>query len=110
MCLILLLHCTYIDLPPSAPTNVTGTAQTTSVTLTWSQSLMDVVTNYTVIYTRTGGCPDPDSATWRTVSGSPYNITGLEENIIYEISIIANNRGGMSLRANYSTTTLSTGE
>ena len=41
----------YTVLPPSAPTNVMGSVLTTSVTLIWSQSSMDVITDYIVSYT-----------------------------------------------------------
>ena len=98
----------YTVLPPSAPTNVMGSALTTSVTLMWSQSSMDVVTGYIVSYAASGGC---DALSGRRIaSGLPYALSNLEENTPYQINIVARNSGGMSSPATYSTTTLSTGE
>ena len=94
---------------PSAPTNVTGSALSTSVTLMWSQSSIDVVTDYIVSYTSSGGCSDAPSGS-RTASGSPYTLSNLEENTPYQIDIVAMNSGGMSSPATNTTTTLSTGE
>ena len=99
----------YTVLPPSAPTNVMSSALTTSVTLMWSQSSMDVVTDYIVSYTRTGGCSDAPSGS-RRATGSPYTLSNLEENTPYQINIVAMNSGGMSSPATYTTTTLSSGE
>ena len=98
----------YTVLPPSAPTNVMGSALNTSVTLIWSQSSMDVVTDYNVNYTTSGGCDAPSGS--RTASGLPYTLSNLEENTPYQINIVARNSGGVSSPATYTTTTLSTGE
>ena len=98
----------YTVLPPSAPTNVNGSALTTSVTLMWSRSSMDVVTDYIVSYTSSGGCDAPSGT--RTASESPYTVSNLEENTTYQIDIVSMNRGGMSSPARYTTTTLSSGE
>ena len=94
---------------PSAPTNVMGSALNTSVTLMWSQSSMDVVTDYIVSYSASGGCSDalPGSM---TASSSPYTLSNLEENTPYQIIIVSMNRGGMSSPVTYTTTTLSSGE
>ena len=94
---------------PSAPTNVTGSALNTSVTLMWSQSSIDVVTDYIVSYTSSGRCSDAPSGS-RTASGSPYTLSILEENTPYQINIVVMNRRGMSSPATYTTTTLSSGE
>ena len=78
------------------------------VGLTWTQSSMDVVDNYNISYRRTAGCNTPSGS--RTISGSlrTYNLTGLEEDITYEITITAmNTRNSMS--ATTSTTTLAAG-
>ena len=94
---------------PSAPTNVTGSALDTLVTLMWSQSSMDVVTGYIVSYSASGGCSDAPPGS-RTASGPPYTLSNLEENTPYQINIVARNRRGMSSPTTYTTTTLSTGE
>ena len=99
----------YTVISPSAPTNVMGSALNTSVTLMWSQSSMDVVTDYIVSYTASGGCDATPSGS-RTASGSPYTLSNLEENTPYQIDIVSMNSEGMSSPATYSTTTLSTGE
>ena len=103
----ILLH---TALRPSAPTNVMGSPLSTSVILTWSQSSMDVITGYTVSYTRTGGCSDAAPSGSETASGSPYTLSNLEENTPYQINIFARNSGGMSSGATYTATTQSTGE
>ena len=94
---------------PSAPTNVTGSALNTSVTLMWSQSSIDFVTDYIVNYTASGGCSDAPSGS-RTASISPYTLSNLEENTPYLINIVAMNSGGLSSSSTYTTTTLSAGE
>ena len=99
----------YTVLPPSAPTNVLGSPLATSVTLMWSQSPMDVVTDYNVNYARTGGCSDAPSGS-RTASGSPYTLSNLEANTPYRINIFARNSEGMSSGATFTASTLSTGE
>ena len=99
----------YTVLPPSAPTNVMGSPLATSVPLMWSQSPMDVVTDYIVSYARTGGCSDALSGS-RTASGSPYDLSNLEENTPYQINIFARNSEGMSSATTYIATTQSTGE
>ena len=98
----------YTVLPPSATTNVMGSTLTTSVTLMWSQSSMDVVTGYIVRYTASGGCDALSGS--RIARGSPYALSNLEENTPYQIYIVAMNSGGMSSPATYTTTTLSSGE
>ena len=80
-----------------------------SVRLTWSQSSLDVVVNYIISYRRTARCNAPLGS--RTISGSlrMYTLTGLEEDITYEITITAmNTRNSMS--ATTSTTTLAAGK
>ena len=99
----------YTVLPPSAPTNVMGSPLATSVILTWSQSSMDIVTDYHISYSGTAGCSDAPSGS-RTASGSRYTLSNLEENTPYQINIVARNSGGMSSPATYTTTTLSSGE
>ena len=56
---------------------------------------MDVVTEYIVSYTRAGGCPDAPPGS-ETASGSPYDLSNLEENTPYRINIFARNSEGMS--------------
>lgn len=83
---------------PSAPTNIQGMPQPTSVMLSWTQSNLDVVDNYIINYRRVTGCSEAPSGT-RTISDGSlrnYNLMGLEENIEYEIIITAMNAGGMS--------------
>ena len=68
-----------------------------SVSLTWTQASLDVVDNYMISYRRTAGCNTPSGS--RTISGllRTYTLTGLEEDITYEITITAmNTRNSMS--------------
>ena len=70
---------------------------------------MDVVDNYIISYSRTAGCNAPSGS--RTISGSlrTYTLTGLEEDITYEITISAmNTRNRIS--ATTTTTTLTAGK
>ena len=85
------------------------TPQTKLVRLTWSQSSLDVVDSYIISYIITAGCNAPSDS--HTISGllRTYTLTGLEEDITYEITITAMNvRNSMS--AITSTTTLSAGK
>ena len=81
-----------VELLSSPPTNIQGTVQQTSVMLTWTQSDIDAVQNYIISYTRTAGCSDAPSGS-QTISGSMrmYTLSGLQENITYDITITAMN-------------------
>ena len=60
--------------------------------LTWTQPDIDAVQNYIISYTRTAGCSDAPSGS-QTISGSMrmYTLSGLQENITYNITITAIN-------------------
>ena len=97
-------------LRPSAPTTFTVYSfQSTSVTITWSQLSMVVINSYSVGYMRTGGCTLAPSGD-RTDIVSPYTLTGLEENIEYEITVTARNTMSNSDAAATTATTLSASE
>ncbi len=77
--------------------------------LTWTQSDIDAVQNYIISYTRTAGCSDAPSGS-QTISGSMrmYTLSGLQENITYNITIIAmNSRNRLSVTESFTTLTAS---
>ncbi len=78
----------------SSLTNIQGTVQQTSVMLTWTQPDIDAVQNYIISYNRTAGCSDAPSGS-QTISGSMrmYTLSGLQENITYDITVTAINTG-----------------
>ena len=82
----------FLVLPPSSPTNVIKMPQATSVFLSWTQSINDVVNNYTVIFTKIEGCASARTKIFN-ISGQLRNhiFTGLEEDIKYMILISAAN-------------------
>ena len=93
----------------SIPSNILPIPQINSVTLTWSQSSIDVIDNYIISYRRIAGCTNAPFGS-RTISGllRMYTLDGLEEDITYEINITAMNDGN-SLSALTNATTLSAG-
>ncbi len=98
-----------VPLLSSPPTNVQGTVLQTSVMLTWTQPDIDAVQNYIISYTRTAGCSDAPSGS-QTFSGSMrmYTLSGLQENITYDITITARNiRNGLSSTESFTTLTAS---
>ena len=93
----------------SAPSNIISTPQTKSVRLTWFQSSLDVVDNYIISFRRIAGCKASSGS--KTISGSlrTYTLTGLEENVTYEITITATNTNNNKSSIT-NTTTLSAGK
>ena len=94
---------------PSAPTSLMGTPRTMSMTLTWSQSSLDVVDSYTISYTVMAGCTSALSGS-RTISGSAtsFILSSLEEATEYMITIMAKNTAALS-PATFVGTTLAAG-
>ncbi len=90
----------------SSLTNIQGTVQQTSVMLTWTQPDIDAVQNYIISYIRIAGCSDAPNGS-QTISGSMrmYTLSGLPENITYDITVTAINTG-YRLTATESFTTL----
>ena len=83
---------------PSSTTIMSVTSQSTSITLTWSQSPGDVVDSYQISYSFTiRGCGARGGHV-STVNGSSreYTLTGLEENSDFTINITAMNGAGSS--------------
>ena len=79
------------------------------MTLTWTQSSFDVVDTYIISCRRIAGCTNAPSG-YRTIGGSlrKFTLTGLEEDITYEINMTAMNTV-KNLSAFINATTLSTG-
>ncbi len=97
-----------VALLSSPPTNIQGTVLQTLVMLIWTQPDIDAVQNYIISYTRTAGCSDAPSGS-QTTSGSMrmYTLSGLQENITYDITIAAmNTRNRLSATESLSWTTL----
>ena len=96
---------------PSAPTSLMGTPRTRSISLTLSQSPLDVVDSYTISYTGMTGCVSALSGS-RTITGSPssFILSSLEEATEYMITIMAKNTAGLSPASNsFVGTTLAAG-
>ena len=81
---------------PSSPTSLIGTPWTRSVSLTWSQSSLDVVDSYIISYTGIAGSDDLSGS--RTVSGSTtsYILCFLDETTEYVKTIKSKNTVGFS--------------
>ena len=75
---------------PATPILSPGDIQSTSAELSWTQREDDVVYRYEISYRRVGSCSRAPSGN-RTIGGHlrQYYLTGLEENIIYNVSIKA---------------------
>ena len=84
--------------PPSSPTMLSAISQSTSITLTWSQSPGDVVDSYQISYSFTmRGCGTPgNDEALAPGSSREYTLTGLEENSDFTISITVMNGAGSS--------------
>ena len=86
---------------PSAPTSLIGISLTRSMSLTWTQSPLDVVDTYTIRYSQKAGCGSAPSGS-KNVPGSQtsYILSSLEEATEYRITIKANNTAGSSPASN----------
>ena len=96
---------------PSAPTSLMGTPRTRSISLTWTQSPLDVVDSYTIRYTGMAGCGSALSGSL-TITGSAtsFILSSLEEATVYVITIKAKNTAGFSPASNsFVGTTLAAG-
>ena len=96
---------------PSAPTSLMGTPRTRSISLTLSQSSLDVVDSYTISYTGMAGCVSAPSGSM-TITGSPtsFILPSLEEATVYVRTIMAMNTAGFSPASNsFVGTTLAAG-
>ena len=114
MCKYFVLSCSIVG-PPSTPTINTVTPLTTSINLVWSQRAGDVVDSYTLSYSYvTRGC-EGTVLGGKTITGiygsiRTYNLSWLEENSDFNISITAVNGAGSSpVPARTSSTTLEAG-
>ena len=107
------MHDIYCSGPPSSPIVATS-PQSTSITLTWSQSPGDVMDSYQISYSFTiRGCGvEVGGDNVSTVNGSSreYTLTRLEENSDFTISITAMNGAGSSPPANTTARTLTNGK
>ena len=94
----------YIPLVPDSPTiNTAGTTTATTITISWTNN-NPMVTSYEVMWERDyiGGCyggSDMDSTTI-TDGSTSYDITELEEDSTYSITVTASNSAGSSVVSN----------
>ena len=96
---------------PSPPIILMGTPRTRSISLTLSQSSLDVVDSYTISYSVMAGCVSAPSDSM-TITGSPtsFILPSLEEATVYVITIKAKNTAGFSPASNsFVGTTLAAG-
>ena len=89
---------------PQSPANLASPSQSpTSITLSWEQPAGDVVDRYDIVYTYQGGCSDytqPENmATVNDGTAREYTLQNLQEFSDYDISIVAVNATGASIRA-----------
>ena len=83
-------YCKYKDLGKPNVTKLSVSA--TSVSLSWSVPTGSVVDSYEVMWQRdtSGECPDEDEDSTTITDGSTsYNITGLEEDSTYSVTVTA---------------------
>ena len=78
---------------------------TVFIHLNWTQSEQDFVENYLISFRRVRGCGNVQPGT-RNISGhfQEYNLTGLEENITYEVTVMAMNGVATTTSTNTATT------
>ena len=101
----------YVAPPPSSPTIVSTTPQSTSITITWTQPEGDVVDRYEITYSYQGPCPGVIQSESGSISGSlrESTVAELHEFSNYTITIGASNGAGNSPRVATAATTLPDG-
>ena len=101
------------SLNPHKSTSLLATPQTTSVTLSWTQTPADAVERYTVTYTYQGDCTEisqqPTTVTLNDGSRSDFEAIDLQEFSDYSFTVTAANGAGSSPMASVMATTLPTG-
>ena len=99
---------------PSAPTNFQSTTVAAIfIILTWSQPAVEVVDSYDIGYSYlTPSCPGEEGMNLVSVNGSVrrYNLSRLQEESVYTITITARNGAGSSAQAEITRNTLVAGE
>ena len=114
------MFCSFPVGAPSAPVNVMTTAGTTSISITWQQAEGDVVDRYEIQYTYTvnahpGSCvlsdTEPITVTVNNGTARGYNLTPVEEDSVYTLSLTAiNSAGSTSVSVSPSPITQQAGE
>ena len=109
---IILSHMLYHTvLVPQAPNiQPTSSETSTSIRLSWTHAIPDVVDTYEIVYYYNGDCTCI-SRNEKTVSSTKsfYNVTGLEEFSTYFFTITAINQAGRSPQDDETASTLPTG-
>ena len=90
---------------PGQPTLNAGSTTATGISISWSVPSGSVVTSFLVQWQRNtavGSCPDEDQDSTTIMDGSmtTYNITGLEEDSEYSVTVTASNTVGSSAVSN----------
>ena len=100
VCLLCMSRLIYVIDILTVPTRleITLTSSTeTTISISWTIAAGSVVDSYQVLWERdtSVGCPDQDENS-ASVSGAStsYNITGLEEDSSYSVTLLASNRAG----------------
>ena len=111
LCAILLVVSALASSPPSSPTIVSTTPQSTSITITWTQPEGDVVDFYELTYSYQGPCPGVTQSESVSISGSrrQFVAVALHEFSNYTITIIALNVAGNSPPVTITAETLTAG-
>ena len=97
LCYIHVHACIYTNYSvPIRPSMRIDTLAATSISLSWSFPSGSMVTSYEVMWQRdtTGECPDEDEDSV-TITGTSYDITGLEEDSSYSITVRAVSARGL---------------
>ena len=103
----------HVHIVPGQPTiamNPTLTA--TSISLSWSVPSGSVVTSHEVMWQRdtTGECSNEDEDSATMITDTSYDITGLEEDSSYSITVRASNTAGSRDSNTVTAMTLEAGE
>ena len=95
---------------PSAPTVMVDSLSPTSITLTWTQPVDDIVSSYEIVFSYQGPCSGFTHTNTTTVEGTSWNytLTALQEFSNYTVNVTAVNDVG-NATATVLGTTLSAG-
>ena len=111
LCAMLLVVSALASSPPSSPTIVSTTPQSTSITITWTQPEGDVVDSYEITYSYQGPCPVVIQFDSGSISGNRRQFTAVDLHGFsnYTIIIIASNGAGKSPPVTTTVETLTAG-
>ena len=99
-------------LPPSAPAITMAVSQSpTSINLTWTQPVGEVVDSYEVSFSYQGPCSGFNHTNTTTMAGTTrqYKLTELQEFSNYNVAVVAVNGAGRSERGSLNVVTMADG-